>query len=71
MGDMEKIELIMMPISSDKILFGSKKKEINIDIDQFNYFSAQCSYNFFVARDDGDNFFASVIIWCAISDRGR
>lgn len=53
MSDLDKLDYVLMPLTPEKILVGSRTPEENLSLEQFNYDAAACSHDFFISNRDG------------------
>lgn len=64
-SDLSKLTYVMMPLTSHRMLVGSRRKGDIPSLVEFNQHAATCSHDFFISHRDGDDLDALIPIFGA------
>ena len=55
MADLDKVSLVYMPLTTERVLIGTRAAMTSFDLAEVNEHAAACSHDFFVSSRDGDD----------------
>lgn len=55
MNDLDKLDYVLMPLTPEKMLLGSRKPDTSPALERFNYDAAACSHDFIVSNRNGSD----------------